>query len=440
MRVKAALVAVVLGLAAATPAAADVYDDNPAAAALGPGNVYVFARAADGTILERHGSAAAWSGWSPLPGMQATSGPGAVAYLGTIQLFARGGDTVVKQDSLQDGNWSGWIDLDGAITSAVGAVQRRDTSYLDIVARGTNNATDHRWYTPGLTTPWSGWEDFGGNYTSAPSLVSWESGALDIFVRGTDGSVQSRYYKPSSGWGAWYEIDGGGRMLGAPASVSQAAGQFDLFLRGTDSELYQRHFSGDTGWGAYTKVDATPIESSPAVVSDQLGRMYVFARVSGELKYKVWTALPTPAWTPWTSLGAVALPVVAPAPAPAPTPAPAAAPPAAITPVLAYFMHAGKRSTRFRSLTVKGVPKGATVKVTCPKGCSAKSWTKRNASGSVSLARFVKKPLKVGTVLTVFVSKPGAITGVKVLTVRRLHAPSVATRCLPAGAKRPLAC
>ena len=64
--------------------------------------------------------------------------------------------------------------------------------------------------------------------------------------------------------------------------------------------------------------------------------------------------------------------------------------PAARTPItitVPYFMSAGKKSTKFSSLSVKGVPAGGTVKVTCKGTCPKKSLTITSAKGgTVSLS------------------------------------------------------
>jgi uncharacterized repeat protein (TIGR02543 family) len=126
-----------------------------------------------------------------------------------------------------------------------------------------------------------------------------------------------------------------------------------------------------------------------------------------------------------------------------PQAAPAA--PEQVLVTLAFFASAKKGSTKFTTLQVKNVPFGATVNVVCkgrgcPSGLKGKGFTKKNAFGTVSLAKFIKKPVKAGSVITVTVSKPGAINAVKVLTVRAAKKPLIATRCLPPGAKSPVAC
>jgi hypothetical protein len=119
--------------------------------------------------------------------------------------------------------------------------------------------------------------------------------------------------------------------------------------------------------------------------------------------------------------------------------------------VTTTFLFSAHRSfTRFTSLAVKEVPRGATVTATCRgRGCPthkvkgkrrAVTFTKRNASGSVTLKPWLRKRLPVGTVLTATVTKPGFVGMVKTLTLRRSKPPRVVTSCLAPGAKKPTRC
>ena len=103
------------------------------------------------------------------------------------------------------------------------------------------------------------------------------------------------------------------------------------------------------------------------------------------------------------------------------------------------------RTIRFTRLVVKDVPKGSTVTATCKtkqgRRCRGiKKFTKRNARGTVKLKGFLRKKLRAGTVIEVRVTKPGMIGAVKRLTVRRGKNPTITTRCLPPGAKKPARC
>ena len=112
---------------------------------------------------------------------------------------------------------------------------------------------------------------------------------------------------------------------------------------------------------------------------------------------------------------------------------------------VAYFAKASKKTTKFSTLQVKNVPLGSTVTVTCtgkgcPSGLKGKGFVKRNAFGTVTLAKFIKKALRAGNKITVVVAKPGAISAVKIVTLRASKKPLIATRCQPPGASAPVGC
>jgi hypothetical protein len=110
---------------------------------------------------------------------------------------------------------------------------------------------------------------------------------------------------------------------------------------------------------------------------------------------------------------------------------------------LSFDFKAFRRFTKLTRLQVKRVPRGSTVKATCAlkkRKCPAKarkSFAKRRARGTVSLNRRYKGvKLRVGTKITVTVTKPGAIGAVKILEMRSRKPPKVIDRCLPPGGQR----
>ncbi len=104
------------------------------------------------------------------------------------------------------------------------------------------------------------------------------------------------------------------------------------------------------------------------------------------------------------------------------------------------FANSTTRQTKLTALTAKAVPAGATLEFTC-KTCTTKSFKQTlKKAGNVSLAKLIKKPLKVNATLTVTISKPGATTSIKTLKIRARKAPLVSTQCQPAGARKPTSC
>ena len=303
------MLALTAALVAAAPARADVYDDNPSTASRGPGDMVVVARGADGAIYERHLSGGAWTPWASLGGASA-SGPAAAAHGGAIHVFTVGTDLAVYENVLRDGAWSGWVSLGGQATSAPAAVSRRGTNVLDLAVRGTDNAMHHRYFQQG--SGWSGWGSVGGNLTSAPALNSQEPNVLNTWHRGTDGQLVQRYWK--GGWSDWLFL--GGVLTGAPSVISRMENHVDVFVRGSTRLLYQKYWHAGVGWTDWTLLDPTPLDSTPAAVSDRAGHVVLFGRRGGSVAVKEWTD--TGGWTPWTDWG----PVAPPPPPPPPTPPP----------------------------------------------------------------------------------------------------------------------
>jgi hypothetical protein len=124
-------------------------------------------------------------------------------------------------------------------------------------------------------------------------------------------------------------------------------------------------------------------------------------------------------------------------------------PPPVITVTLPFtFSSSSAKATKFTHLKVAGVPAGATVRVTClSRTCPAvllhkgvkRAVVLRNQHGTVDLKRIIAKPLRAGTKLEVLVTKPGSVAAVKLITINKRKAPTIVTRCLKPGAKKPKA-
>jgi hypothetical protein len=152
-------------------------------------------------------------------------------------------------------------------------------------------------------------------------------------------------------------------------------------------------------------------------------------------------AAPPPQPAPHPAPTAPAIPATPAAPsAKLPAPPPIAAVPAPhgaptvrrIFVTLAFRYRSNRRTTRLTRLVVKHVPKGATVKARCKRGCARRTYTRRHAHGTVSLKKLVRgKRLKAGTRITVTVSKRGMQPLTKQLRIRRRKSPSLRTLTSP---------
>jgi hypothetical protein len=120
-------------------------------------------------------------------------------------------------------------------------------------------------------------------------------------------------------------------------------------------------------------------------------------------------------------------------------------PPPVIRVTVSFSTLSSARFTVFRELVVRNVPRGSRVTVTCKtkrgrKCRRVKTFTKRNARGSVRIRSMLRKRIPVGSVIEVRVTKPGFTGAVKRVLIRRKKVPTTTERCLPQGATRPVRC
>jgi hypothetical protein len=118
-----------------------------------------------------------------------------------------------------------------------------------------------------------------------------------------------------------------------------------------------------------------------------------------------------------------------------------------INSTLSFSYKAFARYTTLKKIQVKNVPSGSKVKANCKRGKSKcagrakKAFTKKKAPRVVSLnKRYKGVKLKVGTKITVKVTKSQNIGSVKIVKIRKRKEPKVTTRCLPPGTKKPQKC
>ena len=275
--------ALVMFAALGGTASADVFDDNPAAVSLGPGNVQLFARGPDGRILHRTLNAGTWSNWAPVDGLDAGSGPAAVVFGDSVYLFARGAtDGATYQNVLQNGAWSGWVSLGGGRhlqprrRDAQG--QRRDRPLPP--RRGQRAVVADAHPRLGLGSLVAGGREpqlgAGGVRLLEPGLGG-RRHAQRGRRRHADLLVQRRVAAPTN----WRNKGGG--ITGAPAFASPATDILDLFMRSSANDgLYHHRHEVDPD-GVWRLVDPTKLSSSPAGTSDENDHLFLFARIGENL-------------------------------------------------------------------------------------------------------------------------------------------------------------
>ena len=297
------MLAVLAATAMAGTARAEVLDDNPAAASRAPGQVTVFLRGTDGTMLTSELSGGSFTPWQSLGGYL-DSGPGAVGRTAeNTDSFVRGGDGSLYQNSFQpDKTWSGWIGFGHVMLSSPTVSVRKGSGILDLFWRGADNGVEAKSWVPG-----SGWTDVNttqldpGLIASAPASVSRNSGMVDVIARGTNDHMFLNAYNGSA-WSGWAEIPGGMTTQHAPAAIVRTLNTIDVFVRSGSGEVRWISWDG-AAWSGWKTVPGG-VDSGPAVVADTSSRMWLFARRGGDVVYNVYEngTGPENGWSGWRLL------------------------------------------------------------------------------------------------------------------------------------------
>jgi hypothetical protein len=300
----ACLVALAL-LAAHGTAAAEVVDDNPAASSRAPGQVSVFVRGPGGTLLTSDLRSGAFTPWRDLSG-NLHSGPGAAGRTSTISdVFARGSDSALWHRAFVLGanpDWYPWGSPGGNMLSAPAVTVRKAYGYIDTFYRGPDNGINAISWVPG-----QGWTAENstqldpGLTLSAPAAVARTPDTLDVFVRGTYDALHRNHWNGQA-WSGWSVVPGGMETRSAPAVTTRQNGTLELFARDTTGTVRWSSFDG-VAFSAWKTVPGV-VDSSPAAVSDDPSRIYLFARRGGDVVWNLYDrgTGPQEGWRGWQPL------------------------------------------------------------------------------------------------------------------------------------------
>ena len=188
--------------------------------------------------------------------------------------------------------WRGWQDLGGNLTSAP-AVASWAEGRLDVFAAGTDKQLYQKWWDG---SAWHNWELRGGTFKGGPAAVSWGPHRIDVFVRGTDDHLGHLWWDGSQ-WKGWEGL--GGTLTSAPAVASWAANRLDVFAAGSDKQLKHKWWDGST-WHNWENLGGT-FKEAPAAVSWGPNRIDVFVRgMDDHLGHLWWNGSQ---WNGWQDLG-----------------------------------------------------------------------------------------------------------------------------------------
>ena len=213
------------------------------------GDLYKFARGADGTL--RMWVSNFTSGWTEsdesLGGSIASAPSVLIAPNGSMYVYATGSDGTLRQ-------WvsnftSGWTvsdqSLGGSIKGSPSEVVAPNKS-LYVYATGTDG-TLRQWVSD-FTNGWTvSAQSLGGSLASSPTELVAPNGSLYLYATGTDGTLRQWVSDFTSGWTASAQSLGGS-LGSSPSELVAPNGSLYLYATGTDGTLRQWVSNFTSGW------------------------------------------------------------------------------------------------------------------------------------------------------------------------------------------------
>ena len=159
-----------------------------------------------------------WHDYGSIGNQKLLSPPAVVSNaLGCIDVFGIAPDYNVVYNSYRRlnktrGNWTGWKNLGSRhFTSSISAVIPQGTNRIELWGLDLDGAL---WHRTGSDNNWPlDWVSPGGNFISAPTLVSPSRGVYDVFAIDVDGTVKHvRHTETPDAWipgyGVWESLGG----------------------------------------------------------------------------------------------------------------------------------------------------------------------------------------------------------------------------------------
>jgi len=212
---------------------------QPAAYASAGGRVDVFVRGADDRAYRRVYTDGHWGRWQSLGG-KSTDAP-SVAFTDPTHwtLFARGADGAV----VQRGPGTDWSSL-----GLPGDKQTygRPSAVVDGAGRvhvAVRTAADDIWTrTRDTSGQWSAWSSLGGTVSGSPTLVA-TGDAVVLYARASDYTLWQQRYADGAwqGWSKRQEFPSAA-FDGALGAVAGPDGAVDAVFRGVDGQVHRTQF------------------------------------------------------------------------------------------------------------------------------------------------------------------------------------------------------
>ena len=275
---------------------------EPAAAVDKDGSVEVFARNADGGIVDGSQTSSGFS-WNDaaggsLPGTPAGDPSTVLQPDGDISVFIRLGNGQVdmaSQKAPNGGGWTGWSSLGGDVSGDPVAYSDPDglVDLFAVSASGTLVA-DYEAYGAFI-----GWHTLGSSpdgLTDTPLPLANQNGQTEVFVTTSTGDMDSAWGTGGSDswtWGAPLTgEDLGSGIASSPTGYAWSTdGHLEIFARLADGDLahaWQNEPNGETDWSLWGTLPGSPSGYPTAYLNGDGSPEVLMLSPDNEIEFDYW--------------------------------------------------------------------------------------------------------------------------------------------------------
>ena len=273
---------------------------EPGAAVDKNGSVEVFARNADGQVVDGSQSSSGFS-WSTvggsLPGT-AAGDPGMVLQPdGDVSVFIRltdGRVVTASQTAPNGGGWTAWSSLGGDVAGNPVAYTDPDgTVDLFAISSSGTLVADIEAYGA-----WIGWKTVGSSpdgLTDDPMALANQNGQTEVFVTTSAGNMDSAWGTGSGSWTWGSPLTGedlGSGIASSPTGYAWSSdGHLEIFARLANGDLahaWQNEPSGVTDWSLWATLPGSPNGYPTAFLNGDGSPEVLMLSSSSEIAFDFW--------------------------------------------------------------------------------------------------------------------------------------------------------
>ena len=273
---------------------------EPGAAVDKNGNVEVFARNADGQVVDGSQSSSGFS-WSTvggsLPGTAAGDPRALLQPDGEISVFIRltdGQVATAAQKAQNGGGWTAWSTLGGDVSGTpvpytdpdgtvdLFAISSSGTLVADIEAYGA----------------WVGWKTVGSSPTGLaydPMPLANQNGQTEVFVTTSAGNMDSAWGTGAGSWTWGAPLTGedlGSGIASSPSGYAWGSdGHLEIYARLANGDLahaWQNEPNGETDWSLWATLPSSPTGYPTAFLNGDGSPEVLMLTSSSEIAFDFW--------------------------------------------------------------------------------------------------------------------------------------------------------